>query len=58
MNKESTHTKSTFKAIPNGVLNILEKLTSNMEENSKMRINERCPGHTMKLTKSGINQRA
>ena len=27
MNKESTHTKATFKAIPNGVLNRLAKLT-------------------------------
>ena len=55
INKQSTHTKSTFKAVPNGVSNMLSKLTSWKEENSKMRINERFPGHKMALTKAGIN---
>ena len=41
LNKESTHTKSTFKAIPNRVLNRLAKLTSRTEKNSKMTIKER-----------------
>ena len=35
LNKESTNTKTTFKAIPNGVLNRLSKPTSGTEENSK-----------------------
>ena len=36
LNKESTHTKSTFKAIPNGVLNRLEKITSIKDENVRI----------------------
>ena len=39
LNKKITHTKSTFKAIPNGVLNRLSKLASIIEKNAKMNIN-------------------
>ena len=36
LNKESTHTKATLEAIPNGFLNILAKLASRTEENFQM----------------------
>ena len=55
MNKEITHTKSTFKSTPSGVLNRLERLIQGLEENSKTRVNDIYPGHTMALIKSGIN---
>ena len=38
LNKASTHTKATFKTIPNGVLNRFSKLTSRIEDNSNMSI--------------------
>ena len=41
LNKEITHMKATFKAIPNGLLKILAKLTSRTEQNAKMSIKER-----------------
>ena len=36
LNKESTHTKATFKAILNGFLNGSAKLTSRIEDNANM----------------------
>ena len=39
LDKESTHKKDTFNAIPNGVLKIVSKLTSITEEKAKMSIN-------------------
>ena len=49
--------KNTFKAIPNGVLNRLAKLTSGMEEKCKMRVNEIYPYNTVELTKAGLNMK-
>ena len=40
---ESTHTKATFREIPKGVLNKLEKLTPITEDNFKIRVNENFP---------------
>ena len=40
LNKDITHTKATFKSIWTGVFNILEKLTSSREENSKMKLSK------------------
>ena len=57
LNKESTHTKATFEAIPNGVLNILAKITSRTEENAKMSIKERCPDHDNSLARVGIGMK-
>ena len=54
LNKGSTHTKATFKAIPNGVLNRLAKLTSKTEENAKMSIKERYPDHANSLPRTGL----
>ena len=50
LNKESTHTKATFKAIPNGVLNRLAKLTSITEEYANMSIQERYPDYSNELS--------
>ena len=57
MNKESTHTKATFKAIPNGVLNRLAKLTSITEENSIMSIKERYADPANALARAGIGMK-
>ena len=57
LNKESTHTKATFKAIPNGVLNRLAKLTSRIEEKSSMSIRERYPDHASALARVGLGMK-
>ena len=57
LNKESTQTKATFKAIPNRVLNGLAKLTSRTEENAKMSIKERYPDHANALARAGIGMK-
>ena len=54
MDKESNHMKATFKVVPKGVLKRLAKITSSTEDNSKIRVNEWYPDHTMALTKVGI----
>ena len=54
LNKESTHTKATFKAIPNGVLNRLAKLTSRTEKNAKMTIKKRYFEHSNALSRAGL----
>ena len=57
LNKESTDMKDTFKEIPKGVLNRLEKTTSRKEDNARISIDERYPGHTRSLAKAGLNIR-
>ena len=57
LNKESTHTKFTFKAILNGVLNILAKLTSRTEKNAKMNIKERYFEHVNALSRAGLGMK-
>ena len=57
MNKEITHTKVTFKAIPNGFLNRLAKLTSRTADNSKMSINKSYPGNNRVLAKVRLNMK-
>ena len=47
--------KDTFKEIPKGVLNRLEKITSRKEDNARISIDERYPGHTRSLAKTVIN---
>ena len=54
LNKESKHTKATFKATPNLLLNSLAKLTSITEENSNMSIKERYPDHANSLSRAGF----
>ena len=49
--------KATFKVIPNGVLNIPEKLTSVIQENYKMIINMFYDGEKIELYKSGLNMK-
>ena len=50
-----SNTISTFKAIPDGVLNLLVKLNSRTEDNIKMDINEIYPNHTIALHKTVLN---
>ena len=38
MNKEVTHMKAVFKEIPSGVINMLAKLDSRLEDKSKLRV--------------------
>ena len=57
LNRESTHTKATFKAIPNGVLNRLAKITSGTEENANMSKKERCPDRANALARAGIGMK-
>ena len=52
--KESTHTKATFKAITNGLLNRLAELTSVTEESAKISITERYPGLANALARAGV----
>ena len=54
LNKEITHTKDTFKAIPKGVLHRLAKLTSRIEKNTKMSIKELYPYHSNALTRARL----
>ena len=49
--------KATFKAIPNRVLHLLAKLTSRIEENSKMSIKERYPDHANALARAGLGMK-
>ena len=57
LNRESTHTKATFKAIPNGVLNRLAKITSGTEENANMSKKERCPDRANALARAGLGMK-
>ena len=57
LNKKSTHTKATFKAIPNGVLNRLAKINSITEENVKMSIKEYYPDHANTLARVGLGMK-
>ena len=57
LNKESTQTKTTFKAITNGVLNRLAKLTPRTEKNAKMSIEERYFEHANALSSTGLGMR-
>ena len=57
LNKESTHTKATFKAILNWVRKRLAKLTSRTEENAKISINKHYPDHTNALARAGLNMK-
>ena len=52
--KESTRTKAKFKAIPNRVLNRLEKIAPITEENAKTIIKERYPDHANALARAGL----
>ena len=52
LNRESTHTKATFKAIPNGVLNRLAKIASRTDENSKRYLD-----HANALTRAGLGMK-
>ena len=56
-NKESTHMKATFEVIPNGVLNKLAKLTSRIEENTKMNIRERYPDHNNESSRARLSMK-
>ena len=47
--------KATFKAIPNVFLNRLSKITSRIDDNAKMIINQHYPSHIMALSKAGLN---
>ena len=57
LNKESTHTKSTFKAISNGVINRLAKLTSRIDDNAMMSIRECYPDYTNALARAGLGMK-
>ena len=57
LNKEITHTEATLKAIPNGVLNRLAKLTPRTEENAKMSIKECYPDHANALARAGLSMK-
>ena len=46
--------KATFSMVPSGVLYRLENITSRMEENYKIRVNEHYPDHNISFTKTGI----
>ena len=57
LNKESTHTKATFKPIPNWVLNRLAKLASITEEKSNISIKESYPDHANTLDRAGLGMK-
>ena len=57
LNKESTHTKATFKLIPDGVLDRLANITSIIEDNSKMSIKEQYPDHANALARGGLDMK-
>ena len=57
LNKESTHTKATFKLIPDGVLDRLANITSIIEDNSKMSIKEQYPDHNNTLARVGLGMK-
>ena len=57
LNKEITHKKATLKAIPNGVLNRLAKLTSRTEKNAKMTIKERYFEYANALSRAGLGMK-
>ena len=57
LNEESTHIKSTFKSIPNGVLNRLDKLILIIEDNSKTIINECYANKDVSLAEAGLNMK-
>ena len=40
--------------VPSGVLYRLENITSRMEENYKIRVNEHYPDHNISFTKTGV----
>ena len=49
--------KAKFKAIPNGLLNMLAKLTSRIEDNSNVSIRERYPDHANSLPRPGLGMK-
>jgi hypothetical protein len=49
LNNDSTHTQATFKAIPNGVLGRLNKLTSRSKELENVTIDKIYPHHAKAL---------
>ena len=49
--------KATFKLTLYGFLNILAKILSRMEDNTNININGCYPGHTMSLSKAGLNMK-
>ena len=52
--KESTHTPGTLRAIPSGVLNRLEKLTSQKPSLQSEGVDKVYPDHANALRKSGL----
>ena len=54
LNKGSTHTKACFKAIPNGVLSRLAKLTSATEISKEKKLDELYPDHAEALRKADL----
>jgi hypothetical protein len=54
LNKGSTHTKACFKAIPNGVLGRLAKLTSATEISKEKKLDELYPDHAEALRKADL----
>ena len=54
LNKEITQKEATFKAISNGVLNRLAKITSRTEENAKISLKKNYPDHANALARAGL----
>ena len=54
LNKSSTHTNATFKAIPSVIFNGIVKVTSMAEENYLMKVNNKLPGHANALIKESL----
>ena len=54
LNSDSTHMPSTFRAIPNGVLQRLSKLTSKNHKLDNTKVNEIYPKHAAALKIAGI----
>ena len=54
LNKVSTHTNSSFNAIPSGIFYRIVKLASITNKNAQMNVDERYHVHTNALSKSGL----
>ena len=54
LNHDSTHSPSTFRAIPSGVLNRLSKLTSKSQSLKGIKLDEAYPHHARALRIAGI----
>ena len=54
LNKEITQKEATFKAISNGVLNMLAKITSRIEEKAKISLKKNYPDHSNALARAGL----